>query len=113
LLQISCLSSIITQLEDALQLREVSKKQLAKIRSELITTLENEYGLVFKGHYQQKWMLYGIIFGLPFGTIFSAILKNYAFTGIGLPIGMGIGIAIGAEKDKKAAAEGRVLDLAI
>lgn len=105
------LSSIISQVEEALQFREVSRKQLGKIRSEFITTLETEYGLVCKGHYQQKWMMYGIILGLPFGTIFSTILKNFAFTGIGLPIGMGIGIAIGAEKDRKAAADGRVLDV--
>jgi hypothetical protein len=107
------LSSIVSQVEEALQFREVSRKQLGKIRREFITTLETDYGLFFKGHFQQKWMLYGMIFGLPFGTIFSAILKNFAFTGIGLPIGMAIGIAIGTEKDNKANSEGKVLDLAV
>lgn len=107
------LSSIISQVEAALQLREGVRKQLGKIRQELITTLEIDYGLYFKGHFQQKWMLYGIIFGIPFGTIFSAIIKNFAFTAIGLPIGMAIGIAIGIEKDNKAVNEGKVLDVAV
>ncbi len=107
------LSPIIRQVEEALQLREGVRKQLGKIRSELITTLENDFDLFFKGHFQQKWMLYAIILGLPFGTIFSAIIKNFAFTGIGLPFRMAIGIAIGTEKDNKAKSEGKVLDVAV
>ena len=107
------LQSIINQLEEAIQMREINRAKLGKIKREFITTLETEHHLVFKGHYQQKWMLYGMMFGIPFGTVFSTALNNYGFIGIGLPIGMAIGIALGTDKDKKAAEEDRVLDLAL
>jgi hypothetical protein len=107
------LSVILKSLEAELLNGDLSRLKLKKIKQEFIIFLETEYDIIFKGHYQQKWMLYGMIFGIPFGTVFSSILNNYAFVGIGLPIGMAIGIAMGTEKDKKAAAEGKVLDLAL
>lgn len=107
------LSSIISQVEAALKLRDGIRNQLGKIRREFIAILEKDYGLFFKGHFQQKWMMYGVLFGIPFGTVFSASLSNYAFVGIGIPIGMAIGIAIGTDKDNKAAADGIVLDVAL
>jgi len=104
-------SAVLKSLNQELQFEDFKKAKLEKIKREFITTLEKEHQLIFKGHYQRKYMLYGIIFGVPFGTVFSSILNNYAFVGVGIPIGLAIGIALGVEKDDQAATEGKVLDM--
>jgi hypothetical protein len=74
--------------------------------------LVKKYGLVTPRYYTSQWMVLGMsIFGVPFGVIFGLALDNMAFLGIGLPMGMPIGMAIGAGKDKKAAGEGKVLNV--
>ncbi len=102
-------SEILQRLNIALS-TSLQLRTLKKIKNDLIHLLEQDFQLVGKGHYQSKWMAFGIMFGITLGPIFSAALNNYAFVGIGLPIGMAVGIALGAEKDKKAKEEGRVLD---
>ncbi|OMP32586.1 hypothetical protein [Mangrovimonas sp. DI 80] len=88
------------------------RTQLKKGLKKIVTLLEKELQLVPKNYYQQKWMAIGIsVFGIPLGVVFGTSLGNMAFLGIGLPIGMAMGIAVGSEKDKKAQAEGRQLDL--
>lgn len=70
-----------------------------------------EMKLVPAGYYQALWIGLGMaIFGLPMGVAMGAASGNFAFSGIGPAMGLPIGIAIGAEKDKKAAREGRQLD---
>ena len=89
------------------------KKQLIRKQNKLLELLEKELKLVTKNSYRNKWMVLGMTFGIPFGAIFGTALGNMAFLGIGLPIGMAIGLAIGGEMDKKAAKEGRQLDIEI
>ncbi len=86
-------------------------KYLRSALVQIIDTLEKELQLVPKNHYQNKYLALGLVFGVPFGFIFATILDQMAFIGIGLPIGMSIGIAIGASMDKKAAREGRQLEV--
>ena len=87
-------------------------QQIRTFYSDLTRKLAKEYDLVTPKYYQTQWMMLGMtLFGLPMGLAMGAALDNMAFMGIGLPVGMPIGLAIGMEKDKKALAEGRVLDI--
>ena len=86
-------------------------KQIRKTQYQILQTLEKELNIIPKGHYRNKWFTVGMTtFGLSFGVVFSVLIDNFAFVGIGLPIGMAIGMAIGTNKDKKAKNEGRQLD---
>jgi hypothetical protein len=94
--------------DDPKTLRQTIKKQQYGITK----LLEKELKIVPKNHYRKLWTGLGMsVFGLPLGIVFGTAIGNIAFLGIGLPIGMVIGMAIGAEKDEKAAAEGRQLNL--
>ncbi len=86
-------------------------KYLRSALVQIIDMLERDVQLVPKNHYQNKYLALGLVFGVPLGFIFATILDQMAFIGIGLPIGMSIGIAIGASMDKKAAREGRQLEV--
>lgn len=90
------------------------RKQLRKTQSDILKLIEKELKLVPKNHYRNVWLALGIAaFGVPLGVAFGASLGNMAFIGIGLPIGIPIGLAIGTALDKKAADEGRQLDVEI
>ena len=89
-------------------------KQLRKTQSDTLRLIEKELKLVPKNYYRNIWMALGIAaFGVPLGVVFGASLGNMAFMGIGIPIGIPIGLAIGTGLDKKAAEEGRQLDVEI
>ncbi len=99
-------------LQTTLDSNPVSQSRLSHIKTKLTMHLKKEHGLVTKGYYQNLWMVLGMtIFGVPFGLMFGLALDNFAFFGIGLPIGMPIGMAVGMTQDKKAASEGKVLDI--
>lgn len=88
------------------------RKSLKKQHSNIIKLLEKELKMVPKNYYRNLWIALGMTtFGVPIGLALGAALGNMAFLGIGFPIGMVIGIAIGSEKDNKAQAEGRQLDI--
>lgn len=90
------------------------KNLIHKKMNRLIQLLEKELKLVCKNHYRSTWLALGMtVFGIPFGVLFGAMTGNMAFLGIGLPIGMAIGIGLGTGLDKKAADEGRQLDVEI
>lgn len=90
------------------------RKDIKKTQASILKTLEKEVKIVPKNYYQNLWLVLGMtIFGIPFGIALGTSLGNAGFSGVGLPIGMGVGIAIGSEKDKKALAEGRQLDIEI
>jgi hypothetical protein len=77
-----------------------------------LRTLEKDYSIVPKNYHRNKWMGIGmLLYGVTFGLIFSALLDNYAFIGIGLPIGMTLGMAIGTNKDNNAKTQGLQLDI--
>ncbi|WP_439484402.1 hypothetical protein [Cyclobacterium plantarum] len=90
------------------------KKQLRKSQSAILEEIEKESKLVIKNHYRNTWLAVGMAaFGIPLGAAFGISLGNMAFLGIGLPLGLAVGLAIGTGLDKKAAEEGRQLDVEI
>lgn len=89
-------------------------KQLRKTQSDILRLIEKELKLVPKNHYRNIWMALGIAaFGVPLGVVFGVSLGNMAFMGIGIAMGIPVGLAIGTGLDKKAAEEGRQLDVEI
>ncbi len=93
---------------------KVLKKEIRKQQTALLRMLEKELKIVTKNHYRSVWLAVGMsAFGLPLGAAIGISLGNMAFLGIGLPIGMVIGMGMGAGMDKKAAEEGRQLDIEI
>lgn len=91
---------------------QTKASQIRVLYTDLTRKIVKTHGFVSPQYYQNQWMALGMtIFGLPFGVLFGMSLGNMAFLGIGLPIGLPIGIAIGQQKDKKAAADGKVLNI--
>ena len=104
----------IDLIDMATESKEQWKKQLRKTQSDILRLIEKELKLVPKNHYRNIWLALGIAaFGVPLGVVFGLSLGNMAFMGIGMPIGIPIGLAIGSGLDKKAAEEGRQLDVEI
>lgn len=104
----------IDLIDMATESEEQWKKQLRKTQADILRLIEKELKLVPKNHYRNIWLALGIAaFGVPLGVVFGLSLGNMAFMGIGMPIGIPIGLAIGSGLDKKAAEEGRQLDMEI
>ncbi|QCK17134.1 hypothetical protein DCC35_18365 [Mangrovivirga cuniculi] len=90
------------------------RRSIKKKQSNILKILETELKLVPKNHYRNTWMAIGMAaFGLPFGVIFSFLIGNMAFLGIGLPIGLAVGMGIGAEKDKESQNNNKQLNFEI
>lgn len=71
-----------------------------------------ELKLVPKNYYRHLWIGVGMAaFGIPIGVTFGSVLGNMGLLGAGLPLGIAMGAGVGARMDKKAAEEGRQLDL--
>lgn len=108
----SQLTDRITDLNGIADQDPALKKKIRRTYSGMLRTLEKEMKWVPKHYYQTLWTGLGMAaFGVPMGVAFGASLGNMAFLGIGIPIGMAIGIGVGMQMDKKAADEGRQLDL--
>lgn len=87
-------------------------RETSKAFSYLLRLLQEKRNWVPRDFYRGQWMALGMsVFGMPLGVALGVALDNMAFMATFLPIGMVIGMAIGAGMDKKAEAEGRVLDL--
>ena len=95
----------------------VGKKLIFELRrkqSKILQLVEKEHKIVPKGYYQATWLALGMaVFGVPMGVALGSAFGNMAFLGIGLPLGLSIGLAVGASMDKKAAKEGRQIDIEI
>ena len=90
------------------------KKIIKQKQTTIIKLVEKELKIVPKAYYRNLWLAVGMsAFGLPIGVIFGLSMGNIGLLAIGLPIGMAIGIGVGTSMDKKAAAEGRQLDVEI
>ncbi|MCU4157353.1 hypothetical protein J1N10_15360 [Carboxylicivirga sp. A043] len=88
------------------------KKQIKTSKNAILKLLEKQLKLVTKNHYRNLWMVLGMtVFGVPIGIAYGNMIDNMAFLGIGIGIGMSIGLALGSSMDKKAAVEGRQLDI--
>jgi hypothetical protein len=89
-------------------------KMLKEKQTYIIKILEKEHKIVPINYYRNLWLAAGMgAFGLPIGVSFGLLMGNIALLSIGLPIGMAIGVAVGTSMDKKAAAEGRQLNVEI
>lgn len=110
-IEFNSLTSVMERLPKLLSV-DTKANQIRSVYSELTTKCMKEFGYTTPKYYTTQWMVLGMtIFGAPFGLIFALALDSMAFFGIGLPIGMPIGLAVGAAKDKKAAADGKVLNI--
>lgn len=86
--------------------------KLSKEYEALKHSLERDHKLVVPDHYRNQWLALGMpLFGLPFGVVIALAVDNFPLVGVGLPMGMLIGVAVGTALDRRAAAEGRVLDM--
>lgn len=111
---VQSINTNIDLINPALETAEQWRKQLRKTQSDILRLIEKELKLVPKNHYRNIWMALGIAaFGVPLGVVFGASLGNMAFMGIGIAMGIPVGLAIGTGLDKKAAEEGRQLDVEI
>ena len=81
-------------------------KVLNKKLKQLLAFLKQKFNLITIGHYTNTYMPIGMCLGLVFGMALGPISLTF-----GLLIGMVIGMALGSEKDKKAKAEGFVIDV--
>jgi len=92
-------------------------KDLTRIRrrsdSQILQLIEEKLTFVTKHHYRSLWMVYGMLAGVIFSSVFSSFdfMGIGGSTGIGLSIGMLIGIVIGTTLDQKAEKEGRQIEL--
>ena len=109
---VNSINNGIDQLNSVSESEKELRKQIRVSQSSILKLIEKELKIVTKNHFRNTWLAVGMaVFGIPLGVAFGASLGNMAFLGIGLPIGMAIGIAVGSGMDKKAAEEGRQLDL--
>ena len=92
------------------ELRKFVKQKQTKIMKQV----EKELKIVPKNHYRNLWLAVGMsAFGVPVGLTLGLSMGNMGFLAVGLPIGMAIGMAVGSKMDKKAADEGRQLNVEI
>ena len=83
-------------------------------QTKILKLIEKELNIVPQNHYQNMWVGLGMcVFGLPLGVVYGLFISNMAMLGLGLPVGLAIGVLLGAYLDKKAAKEGRQLDIKI
>lgn len=106
---------INTEIDAINRISEINRilvNQIRKSRTHILRKIEKDHKLVLKGHHRNTWFILGMsVFGLPLGVAFGSSQGNMGLLGIGMPIGMAMGMAVGAGLDKKAAEEGRQLDL--
>lgn len=108
------ISEMIAQLESRPGSAKLYAINIRRTQTKIIRMLQKDYKIVTKNYYRNLWMAIGMsAFGIPLGVAFGSSFGNMGYIGIGIPLGLLIGMVIGAEMDKKAAAEGRQLNVAI
>lgn len=81
-------------------------------QTNIVKLVEKHHKIVPKNYYRNLWLAIGMsAIGIPLGMLYGLLMGNMALFAIGLPIGLGIGVTIGSNMDKKAATEGRQLDI--
>jgi len=68
-------------------------KQIQLSTKKILKTIEKILNIVPKYHYQNKWMIYGMIVGILFTTICSIL--GYQNTWNSLPMGISMGLIFG------------------
>jgi hypothetical protein len=98
------LGAIVSDLSD------IQDKESAKLYKKRFCAfkqkLEKDYNFHEKGALQSKYLGVGIAIGSGIGV--ALIASNPAFYSIGIGCGLAIGAGIGNQKEKEAAAEGRI-----
>ncbi|NEN22377.1 hypothetical protein G3O08_02530 [Cryomorpha ignava] len=94
----------------------ISGKDFMKLvkdkQTKILKLVEQDLKYVPKNHFRNIWLALGMAaFGVPLGVAFGLSIGNMAMLAIGIPIGMVVGLAVGTGMDKKAAEEGRQLDI--
>lgn len=111
---VQSINNNIDLIDPAMEPEKAYFKQFRKTQTDILRLIEKELKLVPKNHYRNVWLALGIAaFGVPLGVVFGASLGNMGYLAIGIPFGLSIGLAIGTGLDKKAADEGRQLDVEI
>lgn len=111
-LDIDYINDLIVELNQFGGSEKELKKMLIKTKNLILKNLEKQHKIIPKNYHRNRWVGIGmLLYGVSFGVIFSTVLDNFAFVGVGLPIGMVLGMAIGANQDNKAKKEGRQLDI--
>lgn len=88
------------------------RKLVKQIQTNIVKLVEKQHKIVPKNYYRNIWLAIGMsAIGIPLGMLYGLLMGNMGLLAIGLPIGLGIGVAIGSNMDKKAADEGRQLDI--
>lgn len=88
-------------------------KHLKKSYTRILSFIEKELKLVRKHHYQNKWMVFGMVGGVFISYLFKAIDYSATWNSIGFAISMGLiaGLLAGKNRDKKAKSLGQQLEL--
>jgi len=73
--------------------KEALLKQIQLSTKKILKTIEKILNIVPKYHYQNKWMIYGMIVGILFTTICSIL--GYQNTWNSLPMGISMGLIFG------------------
>ena len=83
-------------------------KYLKKTYTKILTYLENELNLRQKFHFQNSWMVYGMIAGILFSVVFSNFMEPATWNSVPMCISMGLifGLLAGRNRDKKAEKDG-------
>ena len=111
---VQSINTNIDLIDPAMEPEKAYFKQFRKTQTDILRLIEKELKLVPKNNYRNVWLALGIAaFGVPLGVVFGASLGNMGYLAIGIPFGLSIGLAIGTGLDKKAADEGRQLDVEI
>jgi hypothetical protein len=87
-------------------------RELNQAYQHILKLVQEKLNWVPKDFYRNQWMAMGLsVFGLPMGVALGIALDNMAFMAAFLPLGMIMGMGVGSGMDKKAAEEGRVLEI--
>ena len=90
-----------------------TKKELVSLikqsTKKTLKTLEKVLNIVPKHHYQNKWMLYGMLAGIIFSTIVTNM--GYENTWNSLPMGISMGLIFGLVAGKNRDAKANKMNL--
>ena len=88
-------------------------KTLKNTYAHILKFIEEKFKFVAKYHYRNRWMVFGMLAGVVFSSVFSGFefMGIGSSSGIGLSMGMLIGIVIGTNLDQQAEKEGKQLNL--
>lgn len=104
----------ITTIESLNLQQKASSRKINQSKRQLLSYLQKNEGIYAKNHFMTLYMAVGMTaMGLPAGIIFSFLIDNFAFIGLGLPIGLSLGLALGQKKDLQIKAKGKQINYSV